>query len=98
MSSSKKRKRSGRDEKISPEVGAKKVKDVAKINRKTSSAARGRVKTIHESGAITELAEAVQEAAVATKDTTKEISDTAKEMRNGHVTAGTASAVEETVK
>jgi hypothetical protein len=97
-SSSKKHKRNGRDEKISPEEVAKKVKDVAKTIRETSSAARDTVKKIHGSGAITELAEAVQEAAVATKDTANEISDAAKEIRYSHVAEGTASAMEETAR
>ncbi len=55
---------------ITPEQAADKVKDVAKTIREVSSTARETVKKFHESGAITELAEALHEAAVATRDRT----------------------------
>jgi predicted metal-binding transcription factor (methanogenesis marker protein 9) len=46
-----------REENISPEEVAKKVKDLAKIIRETSSTARETVRKFHESGAISELAD-----------------------------------------
>ena len=46
------------EEKISSEKVVKKVKDLAKTIRETSSTARETVRKFHESGAISELAEA----------------------------------------
>ena len=77
---------------------ADKVKDIAKTIRDVSNTARDTVKKFHESGAITDLAEAVHEAAIATKDTVDEISDTSREIRDSHVAGDTASAIEQTAK
>ncbi|HXX98389.1 MAG TPA: hypothetical protein VEL11_14865 [Candidatus Bathyarchaeia archaeon] len=55
--------------KYKPRRGPKKVKDGAKIIRETSPTARNAVRKFHESGAVSELAVAVQEAAVAAQDT-----------------------------
>ena len=52
MSSSKIQERSDHEENINPEEVAKKVKDVAKIIRETSSTARETVRKFHESGVI----------------------------------------------
>ena len=54
MSSSKIQERSDHEENINPEEGAKKVKDVAKIIRETSSTARETVRKFHESEAISD--------------------------------------------
>jgi len=65
----KKTMRNDRKGAIPAEQAAETVKKVARNIREVSSTARETVKKIHGSGAITELAEAVQEAAVAAKDT-----------------------------
>ena len=75
---------------VTLEQAAHKVKDVAKTIR-----ARETVWKFRESGAITELVEAVHEAAVATRDSAKEVSNTAKEIRDSHLAANSASAIED---
>src|SRR5215467_9014141 len=69
---------------INAEEVANKVKDAAKIIRKTSSTARDTVRKFHKSGVVSEYAGAVQEAAVAAQDTAIEIRDTAMELRDSH--------------
>src|SRR5215472_673733 len=86
---------SDREENVNTEEVAKKVKDAAKVIRETSFAARETVRKFYESGAVSELAGAVQEAAVAAQDTETEIRVTAMEVRDRHVAASTARAVEE---
>jgi hypothetical protein len=85
-------------ERISPEQVADKIKKIAKNIREVSSTTRDTVKKFHDSGAILDIGEAVQEAATAGRDTAAEIRDTAKEIRDSHVAADTASAVEQTAK
>jgi hypothetical protein len=43
------------------------------------------VRTVHQSGAIEEIAQAIQEASMATRDTAREISDTAKDLRDSGI-------------
>lgn len=83
---------------IIPEKVTARIKELAKNIREISTTARDTVKKFHESGAITELGEAVQEAAAAGRDTTREIRDTAEEVRDSRVAADTARAIEETAK
>jgi CTP-dependent riboflavin kinase len=54
------------------------------------------VRTIHQSGAIEEIAQAIQEASIATCDTAREISNTAKDLRDRDIIRRTTTAAEET--
>ena len=62
---------------ISPQQAAENIKDAARRIREASSAMRDMVRTIHESGAIDELAAAIREASIAARDTASDIYETA---------------------
>ena len=64
--------------------------------REASARIRDIVRTLRQSGAIEEIAQAVQEAIIAARDSAKEISDIAKDLRERDIIKDTASAVEET--
>jgi methyl-accepting chemotaxis protein len=72
------------------------IKNIAKNIREASSRIRDTVRTLHQSGAIDELTQAIQEAMIATRDTTQEISATARDLRERGVIRDTAGAIEET--
>ena len=72
------------------------IKNIAKNIREASSRIRDTVRTLHRSGAIDELTQAIQDAMIATRDTTQEISATARDLRERGIIRDTAGAIEET--
>ena len=73
------------------------IKNIAKNIREASSRIqRDMVRTLHRSGAIHELTQAIQDAMIATRDTTQEISATARDLRERGIIRDTAGAIEET--
>ena len=72
------------------------IKNIATNIREASTRIRDTVRTLHQSGAIDELTQAIQEAMIATRDTTQEISATARELRERGIIRDTASGIEET--
>ncbi len=56
------------------------------------------MKTLRESGAIPEMAEAIREGSFAVRDTVKDINEATQELKKNGVLVDTASAVENTLK
>jgi methyl-accepting chemotaxis protein len=79
----------------SAERTAETIKNIAKNIRDVSINFKETVKTIHESGAIEEITQAVLEASIAARDTAKEINDAAREIKERGIIKDTAAAVEE---
>jgi methyl-accepting chemotaxis protein len=59
---------------------------------------RETMKTLRESGAIPEMAEAIREGSFAVRDTVKGINEEAQELKKKGIVVDTASAVENTLK
>ena len=78
---------------LSPQQAAENIKDAARRIRETSSAMRDMVRTIHESGAIEELAAAIPEASIASRDTARGINETAKDLKERGIIRDEATAL-----
>ena len=75
---------------------AESIKNIAKEIHDRSFKMRKTVRILHQSGAISELTQAVYEASVAARDTAREIRDTAKDLKRDDMISGTAKAIRET--
>src|SRR5215831_14667797 len=75
---------------------AESIKNIAKEIHDGSFKMRKTVRILHQSGAISELTQAVYEASVAARDTAREIRDTAKDLKRDDTIGGTAKAIRET--
>ena len=75
---------------------AESIKNIAKEIHDGSFKMRKTVRILHQSGAISELTQAVYEASVAARDTAREIRDTAKDLKRDDMISGTAKAIRET--
>jgi methyl-accepting chemotaxis protein len=75
---------------------AESIKNIAKEIHDGSFKMRKTVRILHQSGAISELTQAVYEASVAARDTAREIRDTAKDLKRDDMIGGTAKAILET--
>ena len=74
------------------------IQNISKNIRDYSLLMRGTMKTLRDSGAIPEFADAIREGSFAVRDTVKDIKETAQELKNKGVVVETASAVENTLK
>jgi hypothetical protein len=75
---------------------AESIKNIAKGIHDGSFKMRKTVRILHQSGAISELTQAVYEATVAARDTAREIRDTARDLKKDDIIGGTARAIQET--
>jgi hypothetical protein len=75
---------------------AESIKNIAKGIHEGSFKMRKTVRILHQSGAISELTQAVYEATVAARDTAREIRDTARDLKRDDIIGGTARAIQET--
>lgn len=80
----------------SPEEVAEAIKAIAKNIRDSSMQVRETVRTLRESGGLTELTEAINMAVIAARDTSRDINETAKELQASGMIDNTRSAIEET--
>ena len=84
------------DSDLSAREIADRIKQIAQNIRESSLKVQGTLKVLRESGAILELASAVQTAAIASRDIANEVSRAASELRESGLVKGTASAIEGT--
>ncbi len=81
-----------------PEETANRIKEIARVLREQSALMRDTMRTLHRSGAIQELTEAVRDAVIAARDASKEISYAAKELNEHDIIKDTAVAIEQTAR
>jgi len=74
------------------------IQNVSKNIRVYSTRMRDTMKTLRESGAIPEMADAIHEASIAVRDTVNDINETTKELKKKGVVVNTASVIENTLK
>lgn len=67
---------------ITPEQAAENIKVLAGRIRGDSSRIRDIVRTLHTSGALEKLADAIREAAISTSASSREINETAKQLKD----------------
>jgi malate/lactate dehydrogenase len=73
------------------------VKEFAKTIRDSSTKMCETLRTLHQTGAIDEMADAIRAAAVATRDTAREIEEISKEIKDRGVIKETKNAVKDAV-
>src|SRR3989442_9861528 len=81
---------------MNPEQIAQSIKNIAKGIHEGSFKMRKTVRILHQSGAISELTQAVYDATAAARDTAREIRDTTRDLKEDGIIGGTASAIKET--
>ena len=74
------------------------IQNVSKNIREYSFKMRTNMKTLRESGALPDMADAIREASFAVRDTVNEINETTKELQKNGAITETARAIENTFK
>lgn len=74
------------------------IQNISKNIREYSLRMRETMKTLHESGSIPEMAEAIREGSFAIRDTVRDINAATQEMKKNGVIVDTVSALENTLK
>jgi methyl-accepting chemotaxis protein len=74
------------------------IQSISKNIREYSLRMRETMKTLHESGSIPEMAEAIREGSFAVRDTVRDINAATQEMKKNGVIVDTVSALENTLK
>ena len=74
------------------------IQNISKNIREYSLRMRETMKTLHESGSIPEMAEAIREGSFAVRDTVRDINAATQEMKKNGVIVDTVSALENTLK
>ena len=74
------------------------MQNISKNIRDYSFMMRATMKTLRESGAIPEMAEAIRQGSFAVRDTVKEINETTQDLKNKGIVVDTTDAVENAMK